>query len=318
VSSQKEPDWFKDEVPASKEDATARGIREREELRQRLISEGALDLAAKLAQCGQKIGLVCACCGSRKSVEMKCRRRWCPACAWIVQRERLKKFSYAASLMQWPLFVVLTVKNSFDPECIRTIRKNWSKMRRRKIMTDKITGGISTIEVTNTGQGWHPHLNILADCRWLAIHTPEPTRKDSEVIKFQKMEHAQKELSAVWADTIKQSGAVCWVKRKKPGEMLAYALKYAVKGQDLIESVQPIAPLIEVLQKSRMISAFGDLHGKVPVDPEDEKPTCLCGECGNEKSFIPIEIFDLMSRQSYDKEHRTGRFSNYKEPKTKS
>lgn len=182
-------------------------------------------------------------------------------------------------------------------------------------MRDRVTGGISTVEVTNRGAGWHPHLNILADCRWLAVHTPEPTRHDSPDVRAQKMELAQKELSAIWADVIGQPTAVCWIKRKKPGEVLAYALKYAIKGQDLIESREDVGPLIRVLQKSRMVSAFGDLHGKIPVDPDEETAVCECGQCGHEKSFIPDDIIGIVSRENYDRTHRTGKFANYREPK---
>jgi hypothetical protein len=281
-------------------DAVKRGIEERAALAARLRQEGENDLAEKLDACGAPLRLVCVCCGSKKSVEIRCRRRWCPACAWIVSRERIEKYVQAAATMQWPLFVTLTKPNSPDPECIRTIREDWSRMRRRKLMVDRIAGGISTIEVTNKGAGWHPHLHVLCDCRWLAIHTPPPSPRDSEGVKRQKYDHARLELSALWAQVIKNPVAVVSALRKPPGEALRYTLKYAVKGQDMIDCPDPIGPLIRVLSRSRMVSTFGTMHGRIAEDEEEERPAVECGECGNIKSFMPEDCAMFYGRAGHD------------------
>lgn len=194
--------------------------------------------------------------------------------------------------MKWPLFVTLTVPNTTDPECIRSLREAWGKMRRRKLMKDRVQGGVSTIEVTNKGNGWHPHLHILCDCEWLAIHTPPPTRKDSPEVFREKCHAAASELSWIWADVVKNEHGIVKAIRKPPGEVLKYAMKYAVKGSDLIDSPDPIAPLLRVMSKSRMISAFGNLHGNIPPEEEEERPACVCGACGEEKAWVPEAIED--------------------------
>lgn len=302
-----------------REKARERGIRERSELIAKLKLENADDLAEKLESCGQELKLVCACCGNKKSVEQSCLRRWCPACAWKVQHDRIDRFTAPISGMKWPLFVTLTMPNNPDPECIRTLRGHWSKMRRRKLMQERVTGGISTVEVTAGEGGWHPHLHVLADCRWLAIHVPEPTYRDSPGVRKQKCEMAQRELSAIWGNVIKseigeegRDGAIVWVTRKNAGDALKYSLKYAVKGSDLISTDRPIAPLIRVLSKSRMISVFGDMHGKIQNEEEEERPAIVCQECGNEKSFIPAEIIDIVMRQAYDRGNCVGKHRNKK------
>lgn len=195
------------------------------------------------------------------------------------------------------------MRNTGDPECIREIRSHWSRMRRRKLVEKRISGGVSTIEVTNIGNGWHPHLHILCNCEWLALHTPPPNRRDSAEVKRQKYDHARLELSALWANVIGQETATVSALRKKPGECLKYAMKYAVKGSELIASPDPVAPLIRVMSKSRMVSAFGDLHGKIPAEDDDEKPACVCPDCGEEKSWIPVDVEHHARRQAYDKMH---------------
>lgn len=296
------PDFVQgDNWATPREQARERGEREREDLIDRLDDEGAPDLANKLRGCGEPLPLICAHCGNPHPVEVACSRRWCPACAYQVHRERVKRFDQSARAMPWPLFITLTMRNTGDPTCIRTIREHWGRMRRRKLIDQKIDGGIATIEVTNRGEGWHPHLHVLCNCRWLALHVPEPRQRDSEAVKRQKYDHARLELSALWAQVIGQENAVVSALRAKAGDALAYVLKYAVKGSDLINSPDPIAPMIRCLEKSRMISAFGTMHNLEAELIEAEKPKCKCKNCGATDSLMPDWIVDRMMRDAYDR-----------------
>lgn len=263
---------------------------QRDQLSQRLRSEGEHDLAAKIDNCGTAIPLICCNCGTSKTVEAQCRRRWCPACAYSVQMERVAKWSAATRMLKWPLFLTLTVPNDPDPERIRTLRADWSRMRRRKIIASRISGGITTIEVTEGNGGWHPHMHVLADCKWLAVHVPAPSPRDSPDVVKQKCDHAKIELENIWSNVIGEPASIVAALRARSGDALAYSLKYAVKGSDLIASKLPIGPLIRVISKSRMISAFGDFHGRITPDDEEEKPRCTCPDCGESASFIPAEI----------------------------
>lgn len=281
--------------------ARQRGAAERELLAVRLRNEGAADLAMKIEGCGTPLNLNCACCGARKTVEIACKRRWCPACTYLVMRERLKKYNRAAALMQWPLMVTLTMQNTPDPDCIRAIREHWGRFRRRKLIDTKMKGGVTTVEVTEGEGGWHPHLHIVADCQWLALHVPAPHWTDSVEVKREKYDYARLELCALWSQVVGQKQATVLANRKAPGEALAYALKYAIKGTTMIESKLPIAPLIRVLQKSRMLSAFGSMHGLNLDDEEEEKPRAICTSCMQETSWIPEFIVDGIYRNLHDK-----------------
>lgn len=263
---------------------------ERAKIAARLRAEQEHDLAAKLDQCGTKVPLICCNCGTSKTVEAQCRRRWCPSCAWGIQCERVAKWDAATRQLKWPLFLTLTVKNDPDPERIRTLRADWSRMRRRKIIASSISGGLTTIEVTAGVGGWHPHLHILCDCKWLAVHVPAPTQRDSPDVVRQKCEHAKIELERIWSNVVGQPASIVAALRARSGDALAYSLKYAVKGSDLIDSPLPIGPLIRILSRSRMLSAFGDFHGRITPDDEDERPRCSCPDCGETASFIPAEI----------------------------
>lgn len=298
LAGKDQPDWSE-----RIREARERGQLEREQLKNRLIGEGAVDLAQKLETCGTPLRLVCVNCGERKVVEIACKRRWCPACAYLVMRERLNRFSMAIDMMRWPLFLTFTMLNSPDPESLRTMRDHWSRMRRRKLLVERITGGISTLEVTNGGKGWHPHLHIIANCRWLSLHTPEPTWRDTPAVREQKILHASQEVERMWCHITGQQKAIFKISRITDVKLVRYILKYAVKGSELIACRDDVAPLIRVLSRSRMVSAFGDLHGKCLSEPDEEKPVALCPCCGDEKPWMLQTVEDGLYRQSYDRTH---------------
>lgn len=269
----------------------------REKLKFRLWDEGDVKSGNKLAGCGIPVPMTCTNCGESRATETRCRRRYCPACAYYLSRKRLERFAGAVALMQWPLHIILTQPNSPDPETLRDLRANWSKMRRRKIIASRISGGIASLEITNRGSGWHPHLHILADCRWLAIHTPEPSFSDSSDVARQKFDHARLELSALWASILKTEHAIVLAKRAAHGSVAAYVLKYAVKGSELLSSPDPIAPMIAVMDRTRLVSAFGNLHGRTAEMDADDRPECECVKCGQVKSFVPNFVIEIMTRR---------------------
>lgn len=286
---------------ANERRATAK--RTRADLRDRLAQEGATDLTERLDKCGNPVGLTCTCCGNHKSVETQCRARWCPACAPLIAWERRDRWKAAVSKIRWPLFVTLTIPNSEDPETLRRIRKCWGNFRRRKLWKEKVKGGIGTFEITNKGNGWHPHLHAILDCRWLSLNVREPHRRDSKETQAEKCRLAQAELSASWADCIGEPEGIVWITRVPPGEVVDYILKYGVKGSDLIDSPQDIAPMIRVLQKTRALSGFGSLF-PMP-SPDDEEPGGVgCDSCGALGAYMPDDVVKFFATTGLPIDHR--------------
>lgn len=268
----------------------------REQIQRKLETEVRYDLAVKLQGCGLPFPLVCAHCGDHKTVETRCKRRWCPACAGMIARKRLQRYQGAVALMRHPTFLTLTIRNSSDPESLRKLRKDWSRMRRRQIIAARVAGGIVALEITNTGEGWHPHLHAIIDCPWLSISTPRPQWSDTAEEVAQKCAHAQFELSRLWAQSCGQDDAVVWVRRCRGNEALAYTLQYAISGSDLADSPDPISPLIDVIEKTRLVSAFGNLYGRTAEMDADEKPAVGCTNCGEEKTLVPLSVIYSMTR----------------------
>ena len=266
------------------------------ELIERLEDEFAEDLIGPMRECGDKFKLICTCCGAEKEAPLRCKRRYCPACQPQLAAQKVAKWEHAIGTIKWPLFVTLTMGNSTDPDCLSFIKKSWSKFRRRKLIREKVKGGVATFEITNKGRGWHPHIHAIMDCRWLSLHTPEPLRRDPAELVKHKCELAQKELSGLWADQIKQDIAVVDVRRVyDSGRIVREVLKYAMKGTDLIDSPDPIAPLLRSIKGTRMLAGWGSMH-PMPTLDEEESPTLACESCKSEKTYLPEDVVKFITR----------------------
>jgi hypothetical protein len=274
----------------------ARNHELRKALVERLREEQAEDLIGPMENCGELVGMICTCCGYIKDVPLRCKKRYCPACQPKMAAEKVARWKSAICQIQWPLFLTLTMTNSRDPESIHYIKKRWSAFRRRKLMKTRVKGGVATFEITNKGSGWHPHIHAIMDCRWLSLHTPEPLRTDPPEIVREKCSLAQRELSALWADQLKQDHAIVDVRRVYDIKTIALeVLKYAMKGTDLIESPDPIAPLLRTLKNTRMLAGWGSMFPLPALDPE-EPPVVSCPECDNVKSFLPEQLVSYLIR----------------------
>jgi hypothetical protein len=273
---------------------------ERDALAEILEKEGRDDLADKLAMCGSPLGLTCTNCGAKKAAFVRCRRRWCPSCAAIVAAKRSRKYARAAKKMKWPLFLTLTVPNSDDPESLRVLRKDFGRFRRRKLWKDKVKSGIVGVEVTAKTTGWHPHLHCLIDCRWLSLSVPEPRQTDSAQLIADKCRAAQAEVAAGWADVCGHRRAFVWI-RRADARAVREVIKYTVKGSTLANPPPSasgarllVSDLIDVLERTRSISAFGELYGQMGAD--DDAPACECEECHAVGCYLPDQIIDIIVR----------------------
>lgn len=290
----------------TKEERKAFRDSEREALIQRLDSEGAFDLSERLKKCGEAIPLTCTNCGEASEGEAFCRARYCPSCRPLVTAERVARWRSAVDRMRWPLFITLTIPNSEDPEQLRRLQKAWSAFRRRKLIREKVLGGVATYEITNCGNGWHPHLHAIADCRWLSLYVKEPHHRDSPETFKQKCELAKQELSTLWAEQIKEPLGIVQAKRLPEGAPRFYTLKYAAKASDLIESPQPIAPMLRVLKKTRTLAGWGNCH-PLPSPDEEQEPAVGCSCCGEISTRIPTEVLKFLCTSATPRDNRTTR-----------
>jgi len=248
----------------------------------RLDSEQETELANRLRQCGKVFHLWCRGCGHRHDAETKCCRKWCPSCAPKRANERAAKMRLAFRLMQWPLHVTFTVPNEergvVRPTALKELMAAFRKLRTRRLWKERVKGGVVSCEVTDTGNGLHPHLHALIDCRWLALTVPEPHWSDDSETIATKCRCAAEELTALWATCCKDD-RVRSVKIRRVGiGAVEEVLKYALKSEDAAKCQGRIGPVLRALDSIRTVATFGSVHGLKVPDEDEHRLVCKCGE----------------------------------------
>ena len=204
--------------------------------------------------------------------------------------------------MRWPLLVTLTMPHQMDTSCpsdVRKLRRALGKLRRLRWFLRAVKGGITSIEVTGGDNGWHPHAHMLIDCRWFAVTVPEPdyrTPRDKFKASFKR---ARKEVAEQWALCLGETRRLqVAISRARP-QAAREVLKYAVKPQELAESPLPLAPLLDILRVTRLVSAFGSVRScrlaELQVQKASERPgvVCACGCSESLPSFVVDRINEI-------------------------
>lgn len=263
-------------------------------------------------------------CGSQVEGHKRCKKRWCPRCAPVIAAERNMRLQGAVEKMRWPLFLTLTQRNTatITPALMRQMRRNFGKLRHRKWWKKNVKGGVATIEITNIGNGWHPHLHAVIDCRWLSVKTTEPQDWSPKGDWKARCELAASEVGAVWAKLCGQELASIKIKRANKHTILKEVVKYALKGSDVADMKGKVGEMIRAMEGTRLMTTFGTVYR---VSPEErrllrnkERSTRL--KCDIESGAVtsecphfnccPDELMDnprihpVMSRESVEREFR--------------
>jgi len=246
----------------------------------RLELEEEDELAEKLRKCGELTVIICTGCGGKHEAEKRCSLKWCPVCQRKRATQRSLRYEKAAAAMKWPMHITLTRANlaTISQADVHALKKAFKALRRQVLWKTNVLGGIVSVELTNTGKGWHPHMHILADCEWLAVETPKPQRWHSRERKKQLCKSASQELERAWSTCIDQLVSSIKVRRCDGITAVREVLKYAVKGSDLADSPEAIGPAIRAISAGRLCTPFGSLYGLDLKDAKKPPLKCQCGE----------------------------------------
>lgn len=240
----------------------------------------------------------------------RCKKKWCPCCAPGIAAKKNRRLQNAIGKFRWPLFITLTMKNVDDLNfgAVRQLRQAFGRLRHRKFWTKAVKGGVASIEVTNIGNGWHPHLHAVVDCRWLAVNEMEPRPNWTKEAKMVAFTAATDEVCKVWARILQQPTASIKIKRASSGTILKEVVKYSVKGSELAECQGEIGQLVDAIEGTRLLTTFGSVFGigdqpdpgtRVIAqvgstnggDPEPEREVCC-----SRPEMLPREIWEIMAR----------------------
>jgi hypothetical protein len=268
----------------------------REELIARLDEENRPDLASRLSKCGKPLVLRCASCTSPRHCFTRCDLKWCPSCQRAIAARTAQRYATIAESCTWPLFVTFTCEHDTNDDVglLRSVRRAHTKLRRLRWWKRAVIGGVISFEVTNRGEnGWHPHGHALIDCRWLSVSETTPARNASKAQWRTKARRAVEEVAQQWSLCLGRKGSVK-VRRVWQGDdgsigaAVHEVLKYSVKGTELIEVAEPIAGLIDVLDRTRLVCSWGSFYRHAAVKRQRAAPAmCACG-CSE---WCPEDLF---------------------------
>ncbi len=287
---------FHDRTPSPFEEVRIEQRKQRDALRDRLEDEGADDLVEALSKCGTAIPLLCTCCGITHRVERRCDRKWCPACQRALAARTSLRYEAIVEAIEWPLFVTLTTPNYTDHtvDFVRHVRQSFSRMRRLRWFRKKVRGGVASIEVSNRGNGWHPHIHALMDCRWLAVETPQPGPRLNADAWHKRARAACAEVAEQWSLCLRRTGNV-HVRRVfgrddgSSGPITKEVLKYSVAGSDLLDCPDELAPLIRMLDGCRLVTSWGTMYGH-PAAKRPRSAGLPCESCGAIGAWLPEQV----------------------------
>jgi hypothetical protein len=250
---------------------------------------GRFDLCEPLEHCHtESVNLRCSGCKRVNTVWNRCDLFYCPRCQPRLARERAEGVEWWAKQIGQPKHVVLTLTNTptLTKEMVRYAVKSFARLRRMKVFS-QVSGGFYRLEVTNEGRGWHLHIHVLCDVRFL----------DSGLLAIK------------WNEANRGFGHIVKVKDCRCREYLNEVTKYAVKGSDLAKwSAADISTFVDAFKGVRSFGVFGVLYGKRTEWKEwlstlaEKRATCVCG-CSDYKvcSDKELEWLELHVNSPVDK-----------------
>lgn len=205
---------------------------------------------------------LCPQCGWTETYPLSCGDRLCPICAWRGYARNLRAmidaFHKKGFKFAYPKFFTLTIRAGFDlNQQYKDISTAWNHVRRQKWFTKECRGGFTVVEITFGKNGWHVHLHVLAD---------------SKYINHDKFKAEWLKLTGAWNVDIR---ALYGSTR----DVVSYTLKYMIKPPAL--SIEQAEEYRKTLHGKRIVRGFGSFYNI--TDKEDSKKFIKkCPDCGCE------------------------------------
>lgn len=166
----------------------------------------------------------------------RCRNRFCPICSDFERRKWRSKFSSAIQKMPGCRFVTLTYPptNECLADCITSIKRAFGKLRRRRLWTSSITGGLWIVGLSMTENDWHPHIHCIVRGRSIDQHA----------------------LSRAWFDV--SDAHIVDIRRVYSDELLDYLVRHFEPSSLSSISDEQMLNYVQALHGQRLVGAFGN------------------------------------------------------------
>ena len=239
----------------------------------KLREAGSFDLADSLDTCHTRYTVGhCLSCGHHWKFANRCDNKICPVCQPRIQRQRVKEVQWWTARIQQPKHVTLTLKNTqdFSKSHILEAKRMLTRLR-RSTFARSWKGGFYSWEITNEGRGWHLHVHLLIDCKW--IDAPG--------------------LAVAWNKATGGAGYIVKVRDARGQSYLHEVTKYVAKGAQVAAwSAIDVAAFAEAFEGLRTFGTFGVLWKQRPEWRrylEACRRPAECPECSSERIIFSAE-----------------------------
>ena len=199
--------------------------------------------------------LICGHCGHEIQIPVSCKNRFCTICG----RTRSRRIRYKLSEFvkhRHPSngygfkLLTLSIENRNDLKTqVVLLTKSFRRLRQRRIWRDHVAGGATVIEVKRGSNGWHAHLHVLLEARYIAWH----------------------KLKLHWEAV--SGGSAVHIKRIPPAAIIQYVTKYVTKSDMPIGDQRAASA---ALRNVRLFQPFGQWHAAMLAVTA---PHAVCGVC---------------------------------------
>ena len=205
----------------------------------------------------------CRECGKVHEMPYRCNLKWCPVCAQLITGRRQRILRKWTEVIDQPKHLVLTQRNFtvLSKRKIKEHKINLQKFKRTTLFST-VKGGCTTIEMTNSGEGWHLHSHWLLDVRFLDI----------------------KKVAIVWGELCGQEFGIVKIKDVRGGDYCHEVAKYVVKANEMAQwDPMEILAFVKAIKGTRFFFQFGSLlkqgpriRAEIACEKPDKEP-CECG-----------------------------------------
>lgn len=227
--------------------------------------------ATALRKCAQtELLLCCYGCGHAKYVVYHCGSRVCPVCSYRLSRERAAYAEAILKKMEYPKFITLTMprwtRNPRDG--IKYLRECFTRLREQKLWK-LVRGGCYQIELKRKPDGWHIHLHMLLDAKFIP----------------------RQQLFVAWRDILGVGFVSVDVRACRTPQQRAYVTKYVAKASDFAGAPEAVVEWYEATKGSRLFGTLGEWYNaklEELLDPTEYKPfvpACDCCGAGDKMFF---------------------------------
>lgn len=200
--------------------------------------------------------IVCTHCGKTIHIAKPCGDRFCSVCNG--RRTRIARMKITGVVnnhakVRGCVYRHVTLSTVNCPnlkEGVDDLIAAFRRLRQRAYWSQKVMGGVFTIEVTGSPGNWHPHLHILVYTRGLSWNR----------------------LSRDWNAC--SGGLSCYIQAFSPYTAILYMTKYITKASVPAVLVKEVSA---ALKGKRLYQFFGSWHGEAL---KIKTPLYFCSVCG--------------------------------------